>query len=220
MINEIKRRLENREEVYVELVDPNGLRDRGDFQEYLIQDLLDSDKLQVLDVGLGVHSNLVKLRPHNSWRAILIDEENLVFFEMVSDGATFDDLVDVVVQASKGGLLEINMLNSEFITASIPGDHDSTFVTGWRTKPGAFESSINKVESLYTETFTIEREEDISKVRSGAEIVLTNGSRGIAESQHCHLGVSFLHVVSGDYSTYLYLFTLKGATVIQKKTNN
>ena len=212
MINEIRRRLEAGEKVELECTERSLFLNVNDGVVF-------DENLEILESGLVVdrvsRSTISLLDcPH----PIMVDE--VQYFRIKEHSPTFDDLVDVVVQAAKDGLLEINMLNSEFITASIPGDHDSTFVTGWRTKPEAFESSINKVESLYTETFTIKREEDISKVRGGAEIVLTNGSRGIAESQHCHLGESFLHIVSGDYSTYLYLFSLKGATVTQKKTNN
>lgn len=218
MINKIKEKINLNEKVYIELVDPNGLRDRGDFQESLIQDLLDSDKLQVLDVDLGVHDNLVKVRLHDSCRAILIDEENLVFFEMVPDGATFDDLVDVVVQAAKDGLLEINMLNSEFITASIPGDHDSAFVTGWRTKPEVFESSINKVESLYTEKFVIDDIESLQKVKIGASGVLANGSKFKVHAHGQYSGKGKLYIeFESETTNHASLEVLKGATVTQKK---
>ena len=88
MINEIKRRLEDGGDVYIELIGPNGLRDRGDFQESLIQDLLDSGKLQVLDVGVGALDNIVKVGLYSSCRATFIDEEDLLFFEIAPESAT------------------------------------------------------------------------------------------------------------------------------------
>lgn len=214
MINEIRRRLEAGEKVELECTERSLFLNVNDGVVF-------DENLEILESGLVVdrvsRSTISLLDcPH----PIMFDE--VQYFRIKEHSPTFDDLVDVVVQAAKDGLLEINMLNSEFITASIPGDHDSSFVTCWRTKQEVFESSINKVKSLYTETFVIEGEEDMLRIKSNAEITLTNGEKITSAGIINNLLSYFSSNEDGEdtRNNYVEFTFIKGATVTQRKTNN
>lgn len=81
-----------------------------------------------------------------------------------------------------------------------------------------YSEYVERIKSRYTETFVIESEEDISKVKSGAEIVLTNGCKGIVEATSSRTSNPFLRIPFDDCSMTLYLFSLKGATATQRKS--
>ena len=206
MINEIRRRLEAGEKVELECTERSLFLNVNDGVVF-------DENLEILESGLVVdrvsRSTISLLDcPH----PIMVDE--VQYFRIKEHSPTFDDLVDVVVQAAKDGLLEINMLNSEFITASIPGDHDSAFVTCWRTKPEVLESSINKVESLYTETFVIESKEDMYRIGDEYEIVLLNGED---VSEMIIVTENYPYTSYGDRLIPVRFEFLKGATVTQKR---
>ena len=84
---------------------------------------------------------------------------------------TFNDLIDVAVQAKKDGVI-----SSQLMIMS-----DSIHLFDSSKLPISFtDKSINKgikyIKSLYTETFVIERESDMKKIKGSAEsIMLVNG---------------------------------------------
>lgn len=204
MINEIKRRLEAGEAVELECIDVEAISaSNRSYAETLLGSQL---------ILSHVFANKIIFK-----NQLFIYEPELKYFKIKELAPTFDDLVDVVVQAAKDGLLEINMLNSEFITASIPGDHDSAFVTCWRTKQAVFESSINKVKSLYTETFVINDVSDVLNCKRGARLVFSNGvDSEFLESYFGGLRAEILFLDSGKCCN-VPIELLKGATVTQRK---
>lgn len=115
---------------------------------------------------------------------------------------TFDDLVDVAVQANKdrvingfsvvGGVLNCQTLDGE----------DYNLGIGCEVAHG-----IEYLQSLYKETFVIETEEDLDRFNKDVEITLANDEK-----------LSWEDLKSiGLMNTHAIFKTLKGAAVTQSK---
>lgn len=124
---------------------------------------------------------------------------------------TFNDLIDVVVQAVKDKV--INGANIRL--------HEIGFMhnkTHYKLMP-AFDckEQIDFIQSLYKETFVIECEDDVNRVKKGAEITLSNGNKSIVARSIVNRtnGNRMLEIKGCHY--FLQFFTLKGATVEQDR---
>lgn len=130
---------------------------------------------------------------------------------------TFNDLIDVAVQAYKDGVLShVDLRDNEI------------FLTGLgvidKNRNHVFQSAVNDIKSLYTETFVIECENDIQKIKEGANVELANMNVFIvSNSKHESLamkdgskatGLTFKD--SNNFWITYSLFELKGATVTQE----
>lgn len=126
------------------------------------------------------------------------------------DKSTFDDLIDVAVKAWKDGYLKV----LEFERGTV--EQIFTVIGGrayrWHEGDSDYNYAVDLINSLYTETFVIESEEDISRVKSGADIELTNGNKCTFLNQ------DDMWRIKDDkgFSYNCGLLVLKGATVTQK----
>ena len=84
---------------------------------------------------------------------------------------TFNDLIDAAAQAFKDGkLAKVTMMSNGLIYLTT---HDIRVKSVSDDIPS---SGIDFIKSLYTETFVIERESDMKKIKGSAEsIMLVNG---------------------------------------------
>lgn len=77
---------------------------------------------------------------------------------------TFDDLIDAVIQAYKDGLIRsIAIENCSILITK--NNYGKRF---YKKGLDSYSEALNWVNSLYTETFVIESEEDIARVKVGA----------------------------------------------------
>lgn len=83
---------------------------------------------------------------------------------------SFNDLIDVAVQAVKDGVIATLVVNKGGIEFTSISDRKYYAISS-----GDFTSrDIDVIQSLYKETFVIESEEDIKRIIKGARITLTN----------------------------------------------
>lgn len=132
-----------------------------------------------------------------------------------SDEVTLDNLIDVAVQAVRDGKIEIHHFHKDHIEYAVIGDAGTD---AWRSDcKDEIEDHIEYIKSLYTETFVIESEDDIERVKRGAKIVLSNGSEFIAELVTQLSRGRVIDSTLGYIDQTYGLFILKGATVTQKR---
>ena len=128
------------------------------------------------------------------------------------DKPTFDDLIDVAVKAQKYGLIhkvEIVGRRSLYLSEKPTSKALHYCLT-------SIDDGINYINSLYTETFAIESEEDIEKVKRGASISLANGSEFKASFVTQLSRGWVIDSILGNLNQTYCIFILKGATVTQK----
>lgn len=168
------------------------------------EDVLRSGGLEVSSVN---ESGGVVLK-----NGLTITKSELRFFEIKECGITFDELVDIAVQAWKDGIVEELILNDFMSIATIEDRYD--FAKG---QTFGVSDTINKIKSLYNESFTIECEDDLRRLKEGARVCLSNKEE-----------VTFIHkykdaLFFSDESLNalsLPLIALKGATVTQRWLND
>lgn len=207
-INEINRRLEAGEKVKLECID------RASFLNVNEGNVID-ENIEILESGLVVYrvsrSTIFLLDcPH----PIMIDE--IQYFKIKEQDPTFDDLIDVAIQAKKDGVIYSVDWDSS-LTVKVDSDRAPIVVACEKVSVDFIEDAIRSIESCYTETFTIESENDISRVKTGADIELANGNKCTFLNNdgmwHIKDDKGFIHNCG--------LLVLKSATVTQrKKTNN
>lgn len=127
---------------------------------------------------------------------------------------TFDDLIDVAVQAHKDGLLR-SIIIENYSLLAIKNDYVKRH---YKKGFDSYSEALNWFNSLYTETFVIESEEDISRVKVGAKITLSNGSEFTAELVTQLSRGWVIDSTLGHIDQTYCIFILKGATVTQQKT--
>ncbi|UNM96030.1 hypothetical protein MMG00_12645 [Ignatzschineria rhizosphaerae] len=76
---------------------------------------------------------------------------------------------------------------------------------------------IDFINSLDTETFVIEGEEDIQKVLEGANVKLANGNKDIVLHKTNYKEQSMIQFSENKHWGAVGIFILKGATVTQKR---
>ena len=149
---------------------------------------------------------------------LFIAEEEFKYFKIKESEYTFNDLIDVAVQAYKDGYIRLMRLDNDVLDISynIDGDGLCGFLTSKTEESGyQFGQYIRDINSLYTETFVIESEEDVLNVKDEAEILFLNGEKAIfADStRDGHYGF----VLISNVIHKIPLPLLKGATVTQKR---
>ena len=142
-------------------------------------------------------------------------------FELVE---SFDDLIDVAIQAVKDDVIVIRRFHSSLLNFEKIGEtnHASDVEVTRSSGVGKIQDAIDFIRSLYIETFVIDSEADIEKTKPQSEGDLSNGVSFLVKSaEKCHVrGKGLLVEFTRDkknFNTRLYLDELKGATITQKK---
>lgn len=171
-----------------------------------------------------------------------IDEEELKFFRIVEakptitasythtgvtsgiettaseSKPTFDDLIDVAVQAVKDEVVAITILESDYIEMNnVDGDLS---VRSFYASEGVeiVKSALDWINSLYTETFVIDDYKDIKRIKKEADINLANELKVKAYDEPFRHDEGWkVRCANGQQSGILDIFALKGATVTQKR---
>lgn len=118
------------------------------------------------------------------------------------------DLLLVASEAHKDGLVKQVILDNRLTIVS----KGKTNYISLDSSPRTIQRVIDFIKSLYTEMFTILNESDISRIKPGAEIELSNGSK----SKVARVDVDNTLSVDGwQYS--LEFLSLRGAFITQKK---
>lgn len=213
MINKIMQMKERGERVSLECIDSIGFIEKSIDNKLILElENLIVERYQdwSCDYRTGVYlvrseyeSQQLGIRPEDAF----IPVEDLKYFKIKEPD--FNDLIDVAVQAKKDGVISgqltimsdsIHFFNSDRTTNS--------FTAKFPNK------GIERIKSLYTETFLIESEEDIEKLCDDAEITLANNEKGIFNN--CSGLRSITNLKTGFEVHGLNIFWLKGATVTQE----
>ena len=186
-------------------IDREGFLKNGDteFQEKILK-----EKHLIIHEICGVNLYLAD-KDMAGWAYIC--EAELKYFKKKEQlqQYTFDDLIDVAVQAKKDKLLG---------QVTIMHDAIHYFIDGQSFSNGECnaEKGIKRIKSLYKETFVIESEEDLKRVKLNPKITLNNGEV---------IPFSFKSVVKDHLIFYdqpcghnmIPFVFLKGATVEQER---
>lgn len=147
-----------------------------------------------------------------------IASEEFKYFR-IKQAPTFDDLIDVAVKAVKNRVLFTmsigdNKRKGRYLNYAVSGNSSTE---SFYESDDDYQSCIDFIKSLYTETFVIESEEDYNSLKSDANIRLLNGEviKRIVNYSACTPEFSD---ADGRIVRLSYL-TLKGATVTQQKGN-
>lgn len=133
--------------------------------------------------------------------------------------STFDDLVDVAVQAKKDGVIARIEWDSDGRICVYPSSEECPVVIATNLVSSYFiADAIKEIESCYTETFVIEGGSCILKIRENIQsLVLANG-RDIVDGVYFEGGSMRLRDCFGNSISLTSLDILKGATVTQRRT--
>lgn len=135
---------------------------------------------------------------------------------------TFDKLIDTAVKGARDGVVKITLLTKHKLCIT-PMDGSSDDFVIERHRKDLFSPAIEVINSLYTETFVIESKEDIERVDTtrSARITLLNGNSGTVKIVVKKRLLDGLfedpHLYMASIHTPIFFFTLKGATVTQKR---
>lgn len=152
--------------------------------------------------------------------SFFIYEGELEHFKIKETEYTFNDLIDVAVQAYKDGYIRLMRLDNDVLDISynIDGDGLCGFLTSKTEESGyQFGQYIRDINSLYTETFVIESEENTNKIDvfKCPRFELKNGVRGTI--QKCFNNKEFSVQFEDKSWGNIGFMVLKGATVTQKR---
>lgn len=128
---------------------------------------------------------------------------------------TFDDLIDAAKKAVRDRVLHTFSFGrdlKERDLISLVSANNTKCIFDCKTS----KEGVEFIQSLYKETFVIECEEDIRRIKNDANITLSNGNR-IEQAVHENRDD---YIVFNDSSDDVYTFNfmvLKGATVEQER---
>lgn len=152
-----------------------------------------------------------------------LPQEDLKHFRIKRPAPTFDDLIDIAAKAVKDGVI----FSAEIFESAIYIYLDSSaydfcksslsIINDLDSDMKRIPEVIDKINSLYTETFVIEHASDIENIKENAVIRLQNGNEVCAESNCLHHHVNFIQTTYGGNNFHLSFISLKGATVTQKR---
>lgn len=140
----------------------------------------------------------------------ILDSE-LKYFKIKEPEYTFDDLIDVAVQAAKDGILHVREITSDSLRFS---KVDGLRGNSYYYCSSKYLGGIEHIKSLYFESFIIESEEDMCRISGECEIVLTNGE-SIGSIVTISNGTPYFEY-DGRLTPVPYA-VLKGASVTQKR---
>lgn len=220
--------IERSKEVELICVNPEGFTSHGHVNERLLNygkfiiKGYSKDEHNYDYSQFSLHLDDDELRLLNICRdQAYINEFELEYFKIKDPEYTFNDLIDVAVQAAKDGFVTIYLLGDSNLI--IKGSDSDIFHNIFKNDDEQlFKDCIALINSLYTETFVIETEEDIKKVVEGAKVVMANGVEVTACKRIAHLPAITLcyQPCKDSHIQYLWIEALKGATVTQKSANH
>ncbi|WP_077929246.1 hypothetical protein [Wohlfahrtiimonas populi] len=128
---------------------------------------------------------------------------------------TFDDLIDVATKAFKDRAIFSVGITICAVSIKLHDKSEEVFTIA------DIDEGIEFIQSLYKETFVIECEEDIKRIKVDSTITLANGNI-IKVKELCRYGVEYsnLSIVYRDENYHVIIHTileLKGATVEQER---
>lgn len=127
---------------------------------------------------------------------------------------TFDDLIDVAVQAVKDGLIACDDFKRHSISFCVAWDEDDGYELASHHDAKYFNEAIEFIKSLYKETFVIESINDAERLNNGAKTTLKNGE--VIYFQNIDDG-DFWFTFNGYGCDKFPFLALKGAKVEQTK---
>ena len=214
MKDRIKEMLERGERVELECVDRDGFEGLFSDNKKILQlsEIIIAGYDEVgkgFDLAVGSYElNNLNLRISN---AFICDSE-LEHFKIKEPEYTFNDLIDVAVQAVKDGVIDIKTLCMDSIRFT-PRDETDNVATYFDDE---YAYGFDYIKSLYTETFVIESKEDMYRIGDEYEIVLSNGED---VSEMIIVTENYPYTSYGDRLIPVRFEFLKGATVTQKRGN-
>lgn len=119
---------------------------------------------------------------------------------------TFDDLIDVAVQAVKDGLIACDDFKRHSISFCVAWDEDDGYELASHHDAKYFDEAVRFIQSLYKETFVIESNGDMNRLKVGDRFS-QNGSSVIIDKPLLDLLLN------------TPLFLTKGATVEQSRND-
>lgn len=140
-------------------------------------------------------------------------------FELVG---SFDDLIDVAIQAVKDDVIVIRKFHSSLLNFEKIGEtnHASDVEITRSSKAREIQDAIDFIKSLYMETFVIESEDDLHSITKVNEVALLNGEivnfRGLS-SEDADVKMYLFDYCSNKYIISMPFIAIKGATVTQQK---
>lgn len=137
---------------------------------------------------------------------LFIRENNLKYFKIKEPVRSFNELVDVAVQAWKDGVLK----NLSFEKGAV--DQVFTTINGvsfaWHDGDDDYSGAIDTIRLIYTESFIIKTVDDIFNIKwKDSKALLQNGNE------------IELDILDGALDIATTFKLLKGATVTQKRGN-
>lgn len=225
MKDRIIEMLERKERVSLECIDPNGFDSENPINKFILK--LDNIIIKKAILGwVGCRDKFVVDAPTEeiegsslNENSFIIFEDELKYFKIKEPEYTFNDLIDVAVQAYKDGYIRLMRLDNDVLDISynIDGDGLCGFLTSKTEESGyQFYQYIRDINSLYTETFVIESKEDMYRIGDEYEIVLSNGED---VSEMIIVTENYPYTSYGDRLIPVRFEFLKGATVTQKRGN-
>lgn len=207
-IKEIEGKLKNGENVDLECVNIDGLLgvNKSDSNEWKSELAKGFVRVAWAEKSTGT----IRIISSGEF-GLFLTCEDLKFFRIkeespyIEDNTTFNDLIDVAVQAMKEGKLYFRFLSDEQVSFSTDNKEEGRINVLKRScDKKELQDAIDHINSLYTETFVIESLSDIEKIKLKAKFY-QNGyeyeidQRRLNSLQDCKL------------------FLLKGATVTQRR---
>ena len=139
-----------------------------------------------------------------------IPEKDYRYFKIKESEYTFNDLIDVAVQAYKDGVIfELTIKDEGIQFKAKYGD------VNWDVDMdrSSATTGIEDIKSLYTETFVIESKVDLNKLKTNAVITLKNNEKIVFSNK---FEDGFFFDIDSFNSTTIPFIALKGATVTQE----
>ena len=215
-IEEVKKALDAGETVELECIDREGYEG----EHRLNCTLLKTARLIAQEVD---YCKVIIKNTDASTQITGIDRDELKYFRIKRPTPTFDDLIDIAAKAVKDGVI----FSAEIFESAIYIYLDSSaydfcksslsIINDLDSDMKRIPEVIDKINSLYAETFVIEHASDIENIKENAVIRLQNGNEVCAESNCLHHHVNFIQTTYGGNNFHLSFISLKGATVTQKR---
>lgn len=234
MINEITEKLDVREEVKNFRIKHLPIKLKAGDKVFIREDLEDGKEYRYgyrffkrtmktgENVVKSVIDDLIRIEEdiHNRYTSDMIDWGQTAILNALK-APSFDDLIDVVVQAKKDGAVSRIYWDSVGVLTVYRGSYDTTsiVVAGDGVSSDFIADAIKTIESCYTETFKVCDLESLQRVREGAEGELANGSKfKVLRDSNKYAGRNMLYIeFESERVNHASLEILEGATVTQKR---
>lgn len=186
--------------------------------DYFKDKALNSNGSQDIKDALSVVSIDPVILLKNENTVLTIFNSEIKYFKK-KEQPTFNDLIDVAVQAFKDKVLYNLNVRGNYIEFNITQGYTAYFDDTY------IEGGIEEIQALYKETFVINEISDIQSIRKKAKITLINGFESIAYTDAYQSTGSLVvdlitHYGYTDQSIVKYadFYILKGATVEQERS--